>query len=765
LEALFDKPAGLSNRAGIPGPCLYAGPGKIFYGQKGNPMSSAIDLVFPKLSVFDRKAESLRAASPHAPGALKDPAGVRVSRGGAVYPSQSRATALWPDGSVKWLLTSFQADLPANRECVYTLEQGRPGEPETPLRLDRIAGGGLVIHTGPLKAGLGGPGSPVLGDLELGSVSFKKGEFDGPWLRLKGGRLELPVGPEGWTPLEEGPVRAALRTRGKHTAEGRGLLDYEFTVIAWAGKPELEFEYRFIHKEDDPYLDIEALAFGLRPETEAEHLAHARGHEGPTYLTESDGVVTAYSHGFNGPYRVEDAAPLKLLIDENYYEYAEGAKDSFTGTLFADWRDGKRGLSCFPYQAYQNYPKALSLDKKELTFFIVPPEKPVRVFRGSGKRHHFMLRFHRADESLYDLDIRAHQYEYPDRPFLKREAYLKAGVFADYIPAKDPKPRREWRLKALSWNTMSWMGMMNFGDWWDGGEWQNNEYDQVHWFMVQYARTGDRVMFDKMLVYGEHQLDVDFCHYDPERTFRQGGAVEHSPEHANGNVAVCHQWTEGLIDFYHQTGDERALEAAKSIAKNQRALLEAHVFSNPRYGAPRQMGWALRSLASVYAETGDPSLLEPCEKIVRRFITWQEEYGAWLSFYTTHTQVRVPFMQSVAIRALAYYERLKPDERVRRLVLNEINDILNRGIDPVSGRFYYKELPYTRVDSLLGHIFECFVIGYRYTGDTSYLTRVKEMFDSFMDETVPRISSPRNFAECFPGPASYLKALEEAGLE
>jgi hypothetical protein len=143
----------------------------------------------------------------------------------------------------------------------------------------------------------------------------------------------------------------------------------------------------------------------------------------------------------------------------------EGAKDSFSGTCLADWRDGRRGISFFMYQAYQNYPKAYNLGKNHFDLYLVPPEKPVRVYRGSGKRHRFMVRFHRADEDLYDLDIRAHQYEYPDRPFLKREAYLKAGVFADYIPAKKLEPRREYRLKAMAWNTESNMGMMNFGDW------------------------------------------------------------------------------------------------------------------------------------------------------------------------------------------------------------------------------------------------------------------------------------------------------------
>jgi hypothetical protein len=726
----------------------------------------SLDLVFPKLSVFARTAEPVRVATPHARRALINAAGACVSCGGAAVPSQSRATAFWPDGSVKWLLTYFLADLPANRECVYTLGPGTPVRPEKPVTISRTAAAGFTINTGVLNAELGGPGSSILGNIDRGSgsraASFKKTEFNGPWVTLKGRRLDLLVG--DWTVLENGPVRVALRTAGKHTADGHSALDYEFTVAAWAGRSELEFEYRFIHKEDDPVLDIQAMAFQIQPETGAEQVAHARGHEGPTFLTQNDGTTTRYSHGFNGPYRVEDGTSLKLLIDKDYYEYAEGANDTFFGTCCADWRDSTRGIAVFMYQAYQNYPKAFYLDRNHVDLYLVPPEQPVRVYRGSAKRHRFMLRFHGADESLYDLDIRAHHYEYPDRPVLKREAYRNAAVFTAYIPAQEPQPEREWRLKAMAWNTTGAMGMMNFGDWWDGGEWQNNEYDAVHWFLVQHARTADRVMFDKMLIYGEHQLDVDFCHYDPERSFRQGGAVEHSPEHATGNVAVCHQWTEGLIDYYHQTGDERALEAATSIAKNQTALLEAHVFSNPRYGAPRQMGWALRSLASVYGETGDAALLEPCEKIVQRFIAWQKEYGAWLGFYTTTTQVRVPFMQSVAIRALAYYEELKPDERVRNLVLNEINDILNKGIDQVSGRFYYKEVPYTRADSILGHIFECCVIGYRYTGDSSYLTRVKSMFDTFMEERVPHITSPRNFAECFPGPASYVKALEEAGL-
>jgi hypothetical protein len=63
-----------------------------------------ITLHFEKISRHDRPAEPCTAAAPFARGSLGAGVPVAVFDGGAAVPTQSRATARWPDGSVKWLL-------------------------------------------------------------------------------------------------------------------------------------------------------------------------------------------------------------------------------------------------------------------------------------------------------------------------------------------------------------------------------------------------------------------------------------------------------------------------------------------------------------------------------------------------------------------------------------------------------------------------------------------------------------------------------------
>src|SRR2546428_8210206 len=62
---------------------------------------------------------------------------------GHAAPLQARALERWPDGSVRWLLLDFLADIPAGKGATYTLRDGAPPAP---------ASGGRA----PLEAGAGG---------------------------------------------------------------------------------------------------------------------------------------------------------------------------------------------------------------------------------------------------------------------------------------------------------------------------------------------------------------------------------------------------------------------------------------------------------------------------------------------------------------------------------------------------------------------------------------------------------------------------------
>ena len=91
-----------------------------------------------------------------------------------------------------------------------------------------------------------------------------------------------------------------------------------------------------------------------------------------------------------------------------------------------------------------------------------------------------------------------------------------------------------------------------------------------------YARTGIRRFLDYLIVSAKHQMDVDVCHYS-KNPLRIGGQWEHTAGHCKNGIMVCsHEWVEGVIDYYHFTGDERGLETAISIGAQQQGDHFAH---------------------------------------------------------------------------------------------------------------------------------------------------------------------------------------------
>lgn len=83
-----------------------------------------------ELSVVERQGvarlgQPVTFGVPLPKGELQSARQVRLMCDGAEIPAQFRATGLWrPEGSVRWLLVDFQADIDANARHTYTLEYG-----------------------------------------------------------------------------------------------------------------------------------------------------------------------------------------------------------------------------------------------------------------------------------------------------------------------------------------------------------------------------------------------------------------------------------------------------------------------------------------------------------------------------------------------------------------------------------------------------------------------------------------------------------------
>lgn len=271
-----------------------------------------------------------------------------------------------------------------------------------------------------------------------------------------------------------------------------------------------------------------------------------------------------------------------------------------------------------------------------------------------------------------------------------------------------------------------------------GGDlvWTNNEYDYPHAMYMMYARTGIRRFFDYANAAAWHWMDVDVCHYSKD-PLRMGGQWEHTRKHTGGSEdgngckgeMVCsHEWVEGLLDLYHFTGDERALETAIGIGENILRLLETPMYQVPGEANARETGWAMRSLIALYLETHDKKWVGRCEWIVDQFKAWNDRYGNWLSPYTDNTTIRVGFMISVAVGSLMRYYRVFPSEELKELMIGAIDDLIDNFMTP-QGLFIYKELPSLSRNGSNTLLLEALAIGYELTGDSGYLKYGEKTFN------------------------------------
>src|SRR5436305_1534159 len=81
----------------------------------------------------ERRREPVTCGIPWPRGLLRDPAGLRLSdQGGSALPLQARALDRWPDGTVRWTLLDWQADVRGTAVYRLGVAEGAAAGPEGP---------------------------------------------------------------------------------------------------------------------------------------------------------------------------------------------------------------------------------------------------------------------------------------------------------------------------------------------------------------------------------------------------------------------------------------------------------------------------------------------------------------------------------------------------------------------------------------------------------------------------------------------------------
>ena len=187
------------------------------------PQLASLDvpLTIHETAGVERQQDVCSTGVPLPCGMLREPEGIALfDPSGQPVPAQFRVLERWRDQglgkgdlSIRWLLVTFLADVPAGGKSVYRLKAGQTPSPTKPVKVEDK------------------------GDSwELGGLAFKK-DFAGSFQLVFTDpddktitAAELPV---TWTVWEAGPIRACLKAESSPVPGKFGFIAW---IYAYAGQ-------------------------------------------------------------------------------------------------------------------------------------------------------------------------------------------------------------------------------------------------------------------------------------------------------------------------------------------------------------------------------------------------------------------------------------------------------------------------------------------------------------------------------------------------
>jgi len=705
------------------------------------PDATCVPLTVKNPYPFPVQRWPITAGVPLPQGQLGSADHVRLMGDGGEQPAQVRLAARWLDGSVKWLLITFEAGVPANGKSQYRLEFGRQVRRKAAPKGLSVAkdGKGILIDTGTLRFRIDTHGN--LADIRRGEKQLVAPEAacvslaeDAQKISYSttGGQAELVV-------EESGPLRVVVKVTS-HLAgpKGQTLLRIEKRIEAYRNAAFVRIHHTFVVDNPELFTNVKQLVYRI-PVPTAERSWQVPLAEGKSLKL--DGSLPSVCQRFDDEYVTGgDAAPVKGRV------------------VGAITTCGEAGCAVAVRDFWQNYPKGFSLRPEGLEVALCPAFAPglydkfpfekeghhlyyylldgqYRLKRGVSKTHELFLCFE-PDERRKQLCA---VFQRPLLATATPDWYCGTKVFYDVAPRDTA--RFKLYEEAIDKNIQAYAaardrqhdyGMLNFGDWYGerGTNWGNIEYDTQHAFFLEYIRSGNPDAFFLGADTELHNRDIDTVQWSQDP--REIGAVYvHQMCHVGhyydkpvpgflgfprGGYTVSHAWSEGHFDHYFLTGDRRSYEAGCAVTD---------FFIRKQLGRPydfstcRTPGWHLIMLAAAYAATNDPYYLNASKVVVRRVLDTQDKEPRPLPEYQAKgrkpyqqggwSRMMVPghcrceprhrgnagFMVAVLLSGLKYYHDVTGDPRVKECIIQGAHYLCDECYSDQTRGFRYTSCPNT----------------------------------------------------------------------
>jgi hypothetical protein len=271
---------------------------------------------------------------------------------GRKVPSQARAMAVWPDGSVRWLYLDFLHAPGTGLD--YVLRYGpevRAAEVSRPLTITRFDSG-VEIDTGAIRFAVSGKRFGLIENVRFASGGIAQADPIASEIVEAGGRvwraLDLPV--EKIEIEQAGPLHAAIvvATRLAPSGQPASGLHHRARIHAFAGSPVVQVEY-FVANTDSRVV-------------EGEHRGSMAGHvpvrSFALKITPAYPIREALTDAGRAPpagARVQKTETLALDETEGVANESEGRVEGRIALALDGGRSLRAGLPSFR----EEFPKAL----------------------------------------------------------------------------------------------------------------------------------------------------------------------------------------------------------------------------------------------------------------------------------------------------------------------------------------------------------------------------------------------------------------------
>lgn len=616
-----------------------------------------IPLYIDETAGVDRRSEPVTTGVPIHRGSLKDLARLRLrTAAGDPVPAQFRLLSEWPDGSSKWVLVDFQADVDADERAAYTLSDDGEGVlPANPVQVTD-ANGQIDVTNGVISLSISRERFGLLSGLTLGETSILGQRSTVRLFPADGNDGSSAAPPPDVIRIEEqGPLRSVIWVEGRFSTRTENRLQYICSITVYAGQPLVKirfwlrntgaYGYNLPQGQDEWFpFDGAAIDLDLQPLLQNE-TAHVLC-EGVDSGVGADDVWRVAQYGEDPDYE-----SMRFAIERNGEQLLAGHHTDGVTRV----RTGQTTLTVAVRNFWQNYEKQIELQDRRLSLWLWPRfgEWPrtgsSRGASDEGPRQASTYHLPGGTQKSYEilLDLRsglsvAQSAATLDQPlmamasarhFAATEAF---GLFAEEAETFswhdewarnvfDPQARASIHEARRRPRHGYWFGWMDFGDLnWDSARGRGPSslhYDWTWIAMLDYVRLRDRFFFDVGDEMARHRMDVDQRWSDRDHNSYRGlSAFEMNQADIHGgnqdghtSPIPTHNWIAGLVFYHLLTGDPMAREAALrncDVGIYPR-LIERLISGQTGIDQqPRASGWSILNLVTAYELTGDIKYLD-----------------------------------------------------------------------------------------------------------------------------------------------------------